>query len=182
MKGLVPSCALGFAPHIERNAGRDLLLGAHTIDTLLHLAIAPIAPFHRIRGRGEQFVIEKRQGFFQIGREHLFEGLANPLEARHPLPQLLELGNRCLRPATPVKQGVQVIHDLPQLPQVRQPSGDVQEPLAFAPFQAPFDKQVAILEQVTDFLVDRFTFASTAARFLIVRRGPAALQLRLGLA
>jgi hypothetical protein len=40
--------ALGFSPHIERNACLDLLLGAHTVDALLHRAIPPIAPFHRI--------------------------------------------------------------------------------------------------------------------------------------
>ena len=57
--------ALGFSPHIERNARLDLLLGAHTVDALLPLAITPIAPLHCIGGRGQQFVIEKRQGFLQ---------------------------------------------------------------------------------------------------------------------
>jgi hypothetical protein len=34
----------------------------------LHLAIAPVAPLHRVRGGGQQLVIEKRQGFRSIYR------------------------------------------------------------------------------------------------------------------
>ena len=56
--------ALGFAPHVQRQACPELCLCAYPVDLLLHLAIASVAPLHRIRGRGQQLVIQKRQGLF----------------------------------------------------------------------------------------------------------------------
>jgi len=56
LKGLLTPFALGFSPHVERNSGFDLIWRSHTVNTLLHLPITPITTFHRIRGRGEQFV------------------------------------------------------------------------------------------------------------------------------
>ena len=55
------------------------------VHTLLHLAMATIASLHRIGSRRQQLVIEKRQGFFQIRREDLVEGVANPLKPLDPL-------------------------------------------------------------------------------------------------
>src|SRR3989442_9211910 len=65
-------------------------------------------------------------------REDLFYRVPNPREALHPLTPFFELVERRLRPTAPVKQGVHVLHDLTQLAQMRQTSGHVQEPLAFA--------------------------------------------------
>jgi hypothetical protein len=48
LKGLLTPFALGFSPHVERNACLELLVGAYTIETFLHLVIAPMASFHRI--------------------------------------------------------------------------------------------------------------------------------------
>jgi hypothetical protein len=59
---LLTAFGVGFTPHIQRKTGTDLLARPHSIDTLLHLAIAPIAPLHRVRGGGQQLVIEKREG------------------------------------------------------------------------------------------------------------------------
>jgi len=42
--------------------------------------MATIAALHRIGSRRQQLVIENREGFFQIRREDLVEGVANPLE------------------------------------------------------------------------------------------------------
>src|SRR6266851_3073473 len=109
-----------------------------------------IASLHRIGGCGQQLVIEESQRFFQMRREDLLSRVPTPREAFHPLTQLFELVKRLLRPATPVKQGVNMLHDLAQFTQMRQTSGDGHEPLAFARFQTTFDKQGAILEQVTD--------------------------------
>ena len=64
---------LGFTPHIQCQAGTDLHLRTHAVDLLLHLAIAPVAPFHGIRGGGQQLVVEKRQGFFQRGGKELLQ-------------------------------------------------------------------------------------------------------------
>jgi hypothetical protein len=66
-KGLLTAFGLGFTPHIQRKARTDLRLRPHPVDTVLHLAIAPVAPLHRIRGGGRQLIIEKREGFVQRG-------------------------------------------------------------------------------------------------------------------
>jgi len=126
-----------------------------------------IASLYRIGGCWQQLVVKKRQRLFQMRREYLLSRVPNPREPPHPLTQLLQLAKRRLRPTAPVKQRVNVIHDLAQLAQMRQTSGDLHEPLAFARFQTTFDKQGAILEQVTDFLLDIFTFAGQAARFFL---------------
>jgi hypothetical protein len=60
-EGLLAPFGLGFTPHVQRKAHTDLRLRSHPIDVALHLAIAPIAAFHRIGRRGEQRIIEKRR-------------------------------------------------------------------------------------------------------------------------
>src|SRR5215471_15111383 len=52
-KGLLTAFGLRFTPHIQRQTRTDLRLRPHPVDTLLHLAIAPVAPLHRIRGGGQ---------------------------------------------------------------------------------------------------------------------------------
>src|SRR4029450_6038828 len=62
-KGLLTAFGVGFTPHIQRKARTDLRLRPPPIDTLLPLAIAPVAPLPRMRGGGQQLVIETREGF-----------------------------------------------------------------------------------------------------------------------
>src|SRR5207248_8873221 len=64
-EGVLTAFGLGFTPHIQGQAGTDLRLRPHPVDTLLHLAIAPVAPLHRIRGGGRQFVVREGQGLSQ---------------------------------------------------------------------------------------------------------------------
>src|SRR4029450_12060338 len=73
-EGLLTAFSVGFTPHIQRKARTDLRLRPHPVDTLLHRAIAPIAPLHRIRGGGQQLVIEKREGFVQRGGKEFLQG------------------------------------------------------------------------------------------------------------
>ena len=51
---MLTAFGLGFTPHIQCQAGTDLYLRAHAVDVLLHLAIAPVAPFHGMRSGGQQ--------------------------------------------------------------------------------------------------------------------------------
>ena len=74
-----------------------------------------------------------------------------------------------------------MVHDLAQFAQLRQTTRDEQEPFAFARLQATLDEQEAILEQITDFLLDAFAFACQSARLFVFGRRSAALQLGLGL-
>ncbi len=72
-KGLLTAFGLSFTPHIQCKTRTDLLLRPHPIDTFLHLAIAPVTPFYRIRCCWQQLVIQKRQGLFQGGGKELLE-------------------------------------------------------------------------------------------------------------
>ena len=74
-KGLLPAFGVGFTPHIQRKARTDLLVRPHPVDTFLHLAIAPVAPLHCVRGGGQQLVIEKCEGLFQGGEKEFLQGL-----------------------------------------------------------------------------------------------------------
>src|SRR2546428_11416962 len=113
-------------------------------------------------------------------REDLLYRVPNPREALHPLTPFFELVECRLRPTAPVKQGVPVLHDLTPLAPMRQTSGHGQEPLAFARLHMPFDTQEAIVEHVTDLLLDRLAFAGSAARCLLFGRRSAALPLGFG--
>jgi len=112
LKGLLTPFALGFSPHVERNSGFDLILRAHPVNTLLHLPITPIATCHRIGGRGEQFGIEKREGFYQGWRLELLQRLAQLLESVEATPQLGEFVERCLRPAPSIEQCLDLLYEL----------------------------------------------------------------------
>ena len=47
-EGVLPAFGVRFTPHIERQTRPELLLRPHPIDTLLPLALAPVAPLHGI--------------------------------------------------------------------------------------------------------------------------------------
>ena len=102
-EGLLTAFSVGFTPHIQRKARTDLRLRPHPVDTLLHLAIAPIAPLHRIRGGGQQLVIEKREGLFQRGGKELLQGLPHLGDPLEPTPQCGEFGQSGLGPTAPIE-------------------------------------------------------------------------------
>src|ERR687894_575804 len=97
------------------------------------------------------------------------------LEAAQTLPQLGELVERGLCAAAAIEQRVDLLHELTQLAQLRQASGDEQESFAFAWLQATLDKQVAVLKQIMDFLLDGFAFSGGATCGFVFRRRSAAL-------
>lgn len=103
---------LGFTPHVQRKTGTDLLLRAHLVDVLLPLAIAPVATLHRIRGGRQQFVVETCQRFLQRRRKEFlqrFPALLEPVETPPQLRQFLECR---VRPAAPVEQRRDLLHEL----------------------------------------------------------------------
>src|SRR5215468_7765088 len=102
-QGLLPAFGLRFTPHIQRKTRPDLLLRPHPVDTLLHLAIAPVAPLHGIRGGGQQLVIEKREGLFQRGGKEFLQCLPQLAEPLEPTPQLGQFGQSGLGPTAPIE-------------------------------------------------------------------------------
>jgi hypothetical protein len=102
-KGLLTACGLGFTPHIQRQARTDLRLRPHPVDTLLPLAIASVAPLHRMRGGGQQLVIEKREGFVQRRGKEFLQCLTHLGEPLEPTPQLGQFGQSGLGPTAPIE-------------------------------------------------------------------------------
>ena len=113
-KGLLTAFGLGFTPHIQCKTRMDLRLRPHPVDTLLHLAITPVAPLHRVRGGGQQLVIEKREGFVQRGDKEFLERLAYLGEPSEPTSQCGQFGQRRLGPTAPIKYRLHLVHDGPE--------------------------------------------------------------------
>jgi hypothetical protein len=101
-EGLLTAFGVGFTPPIQRQARTDLRLPPHPVDTLLPLAIAPVAPLHRMRGGGQQFVIEKREGFVQRGGKEFLQGLTHLGEPQEPTPPFGEFAQSGLGPTAPI--------------------------------------------------------------------------------
>jgi hypothetical protein len=59
---------LGLTDHVQGNAINDVLLGANTVNSFLHFAMATVAALHGIGGGRQQFIVEESQGFLQVGR------------------------------------------------------------------------------------------------------------------
>ena len=100
---MLTACGLGFAPHIQGQARTELCLRAHAIDVVLHLAIAPVAAFHRIRGGGQQRIVEKRQSFFSRGDKELLQRVTEGGEPLDVPPQLGQFGEGGLGPTAPIE-------------------------------------------------------------------------------
>jgi hypothetical protein len=86
---------------------------ANSVDTFGHLAVTALAPVDGIGGGRSQLVIEKGQGCVKGRRKDFCQGVAHPLEPFDPLPQLRELIECALGAAAAVKQGLEVIPDVP---------------------------------------------------------------------
>ncbi len=168
---MVSAFGTGFSEPIQGNTPLSTDLAADSVHTLLPLPITTIASFLRIGGRGQQRVVKKRQGVCTRRREHLFEGLAHPREPLHPLPQLAQRAQRGLRAATPVKERVDVLHDVAQCTSLGQATREVPKPLAFRWRQSACDEHKAVVEYLTDFLLHRCALTRhTAGRFVCGRR------------
>jgi hypothetical protein len=102
-KGVLPAFGVGFTPPSERKTRTDLRVRPHPVDTLLPLAIAPVAPLHRIRGGGQQLVVKKREGLFQRGGTEVLECLTQRSEPLEPAPQCGQFGQSGLGPTAPIE-------------------------------------------------------------------------------
>jgi hypothetical protein len=70
---VVAPFGLGLAKYIERDSTADVFSGAHAVDRFLHLAVTPVATFHRVGRRRQQLIVEEREGLFQVGAGELLE-------------------------------------------------------------------------------------------------------------
>ena len=111
---MLTAFGLGFAPHIQCKARTDLRLRTHAIDVVLHLAIASVAAFHRIRGGGQQRIVEKRQCFFSRGGKELLQRVTEGGEPLNVPPQLGQFGEGGLGPTAPIEQRVHLFYNRTQ--------------------------------------------------------------------
>ena len=115
------------ALHIHCNSRGDVRLGTNAVHRLLHLAVTAVAAFHGVGCRRKKFVVEKRQRLFQVGREQLLQGLADPFEASHASPQSREFFERCFAAAAAIKKAIDLIHDVSKRSQFGPPASDAVE-------------------------------------------------------
>src|SRR5436190_12952453 len=85
LDGLRPAVLVRIAKHVQGNPIVDMLVGAHAIHRLLHLAVTTITAFYGVGGRGKQLVIQKRQGLFPVGGLKLAQDFSDRLEAADSL-------------------------------------------------------------------------------------------------
>jgi len=74
---LESSEGLGFSKHVDGNPSFDMSTCADAINGLLHLPMTPVAAFHGVGSRRQQFVVQEGERLFQVGREKLAEGFAD---------------------------------------------------------------------------------------------------------
>src|SRR4029453_14065256 len=68
-EGLLTAFGLGFTPHIQGQAGTDLHLCPHPIDTLLHLAIASVARSTAFEVAGSSLSSRNVRAFSKVGEK-----------------------------------------------------------------------------------------------------------------
>src|SRR5215470_18013287 len=142
-EGLLTAFGEGFTPHIQRQAGTDLVLRAYPVDLFLPLAIAPVAPLHGIRGRWQQLVIQKRQGFVQRGGKEFLQRVTEggePLDTPSQLRQVVEGG---LGPTAPIAYRVHLLHDCPQRLELEYPTADAPQGLPFGRVEVTLNEPMA---------------------------------------
>jgi hypothetical protein len=114
---------LSCTPPLERQTRTALRLRPHPVDTLVPLARAPIAAFHRIGRRGSQRRIEQRQRFCQRGGKALLQRVTAGGAPRDTPPHLLHAG--------------------PQRLDLGEPTADAPQGLPFGVVQVTLDAQMA---------------------------------------
>ena len=148
LRRVQPAWGLGVAEHIEGDALVDLFTSADTIDGLLHLTVASIAPFDGVGGCRQQGIIQEGQRLVQGGREQLVERLTKGPEAADPLAKSCQLGLGCVGSTAPVEQTVSLIDNLSERSQAGLPPGNSPEGLALPWSQVALDEQMTVIKQI----------------------------------
>ena len=67
MSGLLTLGSEGVAEHIGGDASDESGFLADVVDAILHFVVPPVASLYGVGCRWRQFVVEKREGLFQVG-------------------------------------------------------------------------------------------------------------------
>ena len=120
-------------------------------------------------------LVQEHQRLLQTRREQLLQHLPQPDEPPQPRPQLRQLGQRRGRPAPPVEQAIDLLHQPAQAAELRLAAGDPLQRLPLGGAEMALDEQVAVLEQLADLPLDPLLAPGGTLRRL--RAGTAPRQL-----
>ena len=138
----MPAFGVRFTPPIQCQTRTELRVRLHPVDTLLPLAIAPVAPLHRMRGGGPPLVIQQRQSLFHGRGKELVEGFAPLWEPQEPTPQCGPLGQRGLGPTAPIAYRLHLCHDCSERASLGQSTADAPPGLAVGCVQVTWDQEI----------------------------------------
>ena len=131
-------------------------LRPNTIHRFLHLSMAAIASLHRVRRRRQSFIAQKLKALLQCRRFQFLQRFRQLLEPPHTLSQFSQLEQCSTDRTTTVEQPIHLLHDLPQLPQFREPLRDFLERFAFLRRQRLLYEKKPIVEQRRDLRLNPF--------------------------
>jgi hypothetical protein len=137
-----------FAVHVQGDALLAVAFGPDSIDGLLRLAVAPVAPLHRVARRTQQPVVQEAQRLLQRRTAQLPQRPPQALEPPQPPPQLLQPPQRRLRLAAPVEQPIHLVHDRAQRPQLRLAERLFLQHLLLSRAEGVLDEPMTVLEQL----------------------------------
>lgn len=138
--------------HVQGDSLSNPVLGPDPVDRLLHFSKPPILPLYCIGCRGKKLLIKECQGFFQVRRKDLLQRRENILEPQNPRAKSCQLFYPGFKLTSPVKKGIDSVHDFPKSPQHRVSTRDSIEALFLLRAQFPLDQQISVIKEVSDLL------------------------------
>ena len=158
-------------------AGPRSLDGSALAHRLLHLPVTPIPPFHRVRRRSQQLLVQEHQRLLQARREQLLQRRLQSPEPSQSNPQPGQLGQSGRRPApATIEEPVDLFHQTTQTAELRLTACDPHQGLPLGGRQMMSHEQVAVLEQIADLAFDPLLASGGESRRL--RGGTTSRQLR----
>lgn len=148
--GLGSVLGVSVTKHIQSDPAPENAQSADPVDGLLHLAVTPVATLDRIGGGGEKLFVQERQSLVHRWREDLLQFLAHRLETTNTGSKLCELPQGCIRSTAAVKKAVDLVHDRTQRPESWLTSADPEQRPGLGRCQCMLDKEVTVLEEISD--------------------------------
>ncbi len=148
-------------------------MGAHPIHRLLHLAHSTVAAFHSVGGRRQQLLVEECQRLLQDWRAQFVQALSQAAEPPHPLSQSGQFCQRGVRPAAPVKQPIDFVHDGAHRPQLRLAPTQLLESRPLTGAEVMADEQMTVFKQFRHPSLNPLGTEGFALRLPIFARTPA---------
>src|SRR5262249_47764126 len=110
-----------------------------------------VSPFHGVGGRTPQAIVPERPRPLPVGGAELLEDRPPSREAADLGPQPGQLRQRRLGATPAVEQAVDLLHHLPEGPQLRQTPADAQQRPVLTRRELAPHEEMTMLEQVPNF-------------------------------